>query len=64
MNRYQFHGPRVVFAMVAIALTAVTIGLSVVLPAQTASAPAPTVATGTIEVVLAAARESLAFRAR
>ena len=62
MNRYEFHVPRIAFAMVAIALTAVTIGLSVVLPAQTASAP--TLATGTIEVVLAAARESLAFRAR
>lgn len=64
MNRYELHVPRVAFAMVAIALAAVTIGLSVVLPAQTAFAPAPTVAAGTIEVVLAAARESLILRAR
>jgi hypothetical protein len=64
MNRYKFPMPRVAFAMVAIALTAVTIGVSVVLPAQAGFAPAPLITMEAFEVVVAAARESLVFRER
>ena len=34
MNHYQISSPRKVFAIAAVAMTAITIGLSVVVPAQ------------------------------
>ena len=34
MNRYQISSPRKVFAIAAVAMTAITIGLSVVVPAK------------------------------
>ena len=34
MNRYQTSGPRKIFAIAAVAMTAITIGLSVVVPAK------------------------------
>jgi hypothetical protein len=64
MNRYQFRVPRVAFAVAALALTAVTIGLAVVLPAQIAFVSAQLVAAETFDVVVAAARDSLVFRTR
>jgi hypothetical protein len=44
MNRYQTSTPRVVFGLAAIALTALTLGLAVVVPA-TMSSGAPEAAT-------------------
>ena len=34
MNRYEPSAPRLAFAVIAIALTAITLGLSVIIPAQ------------------------------
>ena len=44
MNRYEPSTPRAAFAFAAVALTALTLGLSVVVPAQmdTSKAAAPT----------------------
>ena len=64
MNRYQFRVPRVALAMAAVALTALTIGVSVVLPAQNALTQVPFATTEVVEVVVAATRDSLVFRER
>ena len=64
MNRYELPKPRLVLAVAALALTAVTIGLSVVLPAVSAGAGEAIAATEPFEVAIAAARESLVYRER
>ncbi|HEY3178179.1 MAG TPA: hypothetical protein VGL25_04805, partial [Casimicrobiaceae bacterium] len=45
MKRYENSTPRATFALVAVALTAITLGLSVVIPAsmETSSPSAPTI---------------------
>ena len=67
MNRYENDTPRAAFGVAAVAMTALTIALAVVLPAQLASMPhevpmpAPSVAPG--ETVIALERiEVIAVR--